>query len=110
MNHRINYLNPESFLHAPHPSKYPQGSCTVKHRIWRFSNVSPGDISRCSLHAIDHKETVADVELRKVVLHLRDRASTAEGDFDNEYIFTLFITEDGRLLDEIVECIDSADR
>ncbi len=60
-----------------------------------------------TLTVIDEEETVIDVEKRKVVLHLRSRADTKVGLYQNEYYFTLTMSEDGKLVDEIVEFLDS---
>lgn len=57
---------------------------------------------------ISEKETVVDVAARKVVLHCRNRADTDAGKYENEYVFILTMSEDGMLLDEIVEFIDAA--
>lgn len=57
---------------------------------------------------VDAKETVVDVEARKVVLHCSNRADTDAGEYRNEYMFTLTMSEDGLLVDEIVEFIDAA--
>ncbi|KAG4429039.1 hypothetical protein IFR05_015482 [Cadophora sp. M221] len=54
------------------------------------------------------KETVVDVAAGKVVLHCRNSADTDAGKYENEYVFILTMSEDGTLLDEIVEFIDAA--
>lgn len=58
--------------------------------------------------AIHDKQTLVDVEARKVVMHCRSTAVTDVGQYENEYVFILTMSEDGTLLDEIVEFIDSA--
>jgi hypothetical protein len=57
---------------------------------------------------IDEDDTIVDVQARKVVLHCVNRADTDAGEYRNEYIFCLTITEDGEQVDDIVEFIDTA--
>lgn len=57
---------------------------------------------------VDDKETLIDVDKRKVYLHLRSHANTDVGPYENEYCFVLSITEDGDKVDEILEVVDSA--
>ncbi|KAJ2982514.1 hypothetical protein NQ176_g1336 [Zarea fungicola] len=59
------------------------------------------------LTVIENSHTVVDTELGKVTLHLRSMAETDVGPYENEYIFTLKISEDGKMVDEIVEFLDS---
>jgi ketosteroid isomerase-like protein len=59
------------------------------------------------LSVIDVEETVIDVEKRKVVLHLRSYADTDAGPYENEYFFILTMSEDGEMVDEVVEYLDS---
>jgi ketosteroid isomerase-like protein len=59
------------------------------------------------LSVVDDKHTIIDVETRQVMLHLRGRAETDAGPYENEYIFMLTISEDGEKVDEIVEFLDS---
>lgn len=53
-------------------------------------------------------DAVVDVERRQVVLHCRNRADTDAGEYANEYMFSLTISEDGTKIDRIVEFIDAA--
>lgn len=57
---------------------------------------------------VDDKETLIDVDKRKVYLHLRSHANTDVGPYENEYCFVLSITEAGDKVDEILEVVDSA--
>jgi ketosteroid isomerase-like protein len=55
----------------------------------------------------DDKDTIVDVEARKVVLHLRSSAKTTAGPYKNQYIFILTISEDGEKVDGVMEFLDS---
>ncbi|KAF9210752.1 hypothetical protein BGZ59_009022, partial [Podila verticillata] len=59
------------------------------------------------LYIADDKATVVDTEARKVMLHLKSRAETDVGPYENEYIFTLTMSENGEKVDEIMEFLDS---
>ncbi|EXJ82033.1 hypothetical protein A1O1_08101 [Capronia coronata CBS 617.96] len=60
-----------------------------------------------TLSNIDEAETVIDVKKRKVVLHLKSHADTDAGPYENEYFFILTMSQDGDLIDEVVEYLDS---
>jgi ketosteroid isomerase-like protein len=59
------------------------------------------------LRVVDEDEVVVDVEKRKVVFHAKSSADTDVGEYANEYVFTLTMTEDGRLVEKVVEFFDS---
>src|ERR1700761_5282369 len=59
------------------------------------------------LAVIDEDETLVDVEKRKVMMHLRSHAETDVGPYENEYYFTVTVSEDGGLVNEVVEFLDS---
>ncbi|KAL8944332.1 MAG: hypothetical protein Q9216_000517 [Gyalolechia sp. 2 TL-2023] len=52
-------------------------------------------------------DTVIDEPARKVVMHLSSTASTPIGVYNNEYMLTLHMTEDGRKVDKFEEFVDS---
>ncbi len=52
-------------------------------------------------------DTIIDEAARKVTMHLSSRATTAIGKYDNEYMLTLHMTEDGQKVDRFVEFVDS---
>ncbi|VUC32604.1 unnamed protein product [Clonostachys rosea] len=62
----------------------------------------------CSCRIADDKEMVVDVESRKVVMHVKNKGSTPLGEYENEYMWILTMTEDGKMIQEIVEFCDSA--
>lgn len=64
-------------------------------------------LSDCSFEVVDD-ETVVDVEKRKVVLHVKTSANSPVGEYKNEYLWTLTMSEDGKLIEDIVEFADSA--
>ncbi|KAL8684826.1 MAG: hypothetical protein Q9224_006113 [Gallowayella concinna] len=53
-------------------------------------------------------DTVVDEAARKVVLHMTSAASTDIGDYHNEYMLKLHMTEDCRKVDRFEEFVDSA--
>ncbi|KAL8921202.1 MAG: hypothetical protein Q9208_005812 [Pyrenodesmia sp. 3 TL-2023] len=52
-------------------------------------------------------DIIIDEAARKVAMHLSSTATTAIGDYSNEYMLTLHITEDGRKVDRFEEFVDS---
>ncbi|KAL8997205.1 MAG: hypothetical protein Q9169_003471 [Polycauliona sp. 2 TL-2023] len=52
-------------------------------------------------------DTVVDEAARKVVLHLTSTASTNIGDYGNEYMLKLHMTDDGRKIVRFEEFVDS---
>jgi hypothetical protein len=61
-----------------------------------------------SVRISDDKEMVVDVESRKVVMHTRIKTNTPVGVYENEYMWILTMTEDGKMIEDIVEFCDSA--
>ncbi|KIW69328.1 hypothetical protein PV04_05210 [Phialophora macrospora] len=59
------------------------------------------------LRIVDEDDVVVDVEKRKVVFHAKSRADSDVGEYANEYVFTLTMTDDGRLVEKVVEFYDS---
>ena len=56
---------------------------------------------------VDEKETMVDVDARKVSIRMKGCSNTIAGEYRNEYIFILTMSEDGDLVDEVVEFLDS---
>jgi hypothetical protein len=73
----------------------------------KFIELQLSSFSEVRFRVIDDDKTVVDVETGKVVMHVSCSATTAAGDYKNEYIFTLTMDKGGDLVDEIVEFIDS---
>ena len=65
-------------------------------------------LSDCSFQIVDDKETVVDVEMRKVVIHVKSSANSTVGNYKNEYLWTLTMSEDGKMIENIVEFTDLA--
>lgn len=65
-------------------------------------------LSDCKFEIVDDNETVVDVEKRKVVIHVQASASSPVGEYKNEYQWTLTMTEDGKMIEDILEFTDSA--
>ncbi|KAI8963432.1 hypothetical protein F5Y11DRAFT_145668 [Daldinia sp. FL1419] len=64
-------------------------------------------MSTFRLELVDGVEPVVDQVTRKVVLHLKSRSDTAIGLYENEYVWILTLSEDGKLVDDILEFADS---
>lgn len=62
----------------------------------------------CTCWIVDDKEMVVDVESRKVVMHAKNKGNTPLGEYENEYMWILTMTGDGKMIEEIVEFCDSA--
>ncbi|KAH8646862.1 hypothetical protein BX600DRAFT_443832 [Xylariales sp. PMI_506] len=67
-----------------------------------------GMMKDCSCGIVDDKQMVVDVETRKVVMHVKVKGSTPLGEYENEYMWILTMTEDGKMIEDIVEFCDSA--
>lgn len=65
-------------------------------------------MSDCSCRIVDEKEMVVDIESRKVVMYTKAKANTGLGAYENEYMWILTMTEDGKMIEDIVEFCDSA--
>lgn len=53
-----------------------------------------------------HNTIVDEVE-RKVVLHASSKAVTDVGEYGNEYMFSFWMTEDGKMGEDLEEIADS---
>ena len=62
----------------------------------------------CHCWIVDDKEMVVDVESRKVVMRVKTKGNTPLGEYENEYMWILTMTEDGEMIEDIVEFCDSA--
>ena len=52
-------------------------------------------------------DAVVDLETRKVAMFLLAKATADAGEYENEYIITLTMTEDGKLVQDQYDFIDS---
>ncbi|KAL8745565.1 MAG: hypothetical protein Q9190_002303 [Brigantiaea leucoxantha] len=52
-------------------------------------------------------DTVLDLTERKVAMHAKSSAVTGIGDYNNEYVLILHLTEDGTKVEKFVEFADS---
>ncbi|KAI1136523.1 hypothetical protein F5Y05DRAFT_391568 [Hypoxylon sp. FL0543] len=59
------------------------------------------------LRIVEGTEPVVDEVSRKVVFHLKSHSNTTEGLYQNEYVWTLTISQDGTSVDDVVEFADS---
>ena len=59
------------------------------------------------VHVTVH-DSIVDEAARKVLMHASSSASTALGPYNNEYMFVLHMTDDGRKVDKVYEFVDSA--
>ena len=56
---------------------------------------------------VEVKNTIIDEESRQVVLHASSTAITDLGEYQNEYMIVLHMTEDGTKIDRFDEFVDS---
>ncbi|MCJ1371812.1 hypothetical protein MMC20_003032 [Loxospora ochrophaea] len=52
-------------------------------------------------------DTVCEAAARKVAIHLSSSAATDIGEYRNEYMVVLHLTEDGTMVEKFVEFVDS---
>ena len=52
-------------------------------------------------------DTIVDEEARRVVMHASSTATTDLGEYNNEYILVLHMTEDGAKVERFEEFVDS---
>ncbi|KAI4231781.1 MAG: hypothetical protein LQ349_005396 [Xanthoria aureola] len=90
----INYILPHSLGQKPMDNE--QYMAWVTPRLPPFRNFT------LTVH-----DTVVDEAARKVVLHMTSTASTDLGDYHNEYMLKLHMTEDRRKVDKFEEFVDS---
>ncbi|KAH0840427.1 hypothetical protein AYO21_03064 [Fonsecaea monophora] len=89
------------------PSSLKAPSMNNKEFAAFYSSVS-GDLSDFQVWLAPGTEPIVDETSRRVALHLHSRANGKNGTYSNEYIFLLLMSEDGSLLEEVVEFTDSA--
>lgn len=58
------------------------------------------------IHLTVHDTTVDEVENR-VVMHVSSKGMTDIGEYGNEYMFSMWMSEDGKMLERIEEFADS---
>lgn len=65
-------------------------------------------IRNIRLSFVEGQDMLVDDVSRKVMMHLRSTGETDAGPYANEYMIVLKMTDDGKLIKEIVEFVDSA--
>ncbi|KAK6210907.1 hypothetical protein LQW54_005785 [Pestalotiopsis sp. IQ-011] len=65
-------------------------------------------IRNIRLSFVEGQDMLVDDVSRKVMMHLRSTGETDAGPYANEYTIVLKMTDDGELIKEIVEFVDSA--
>jgi ketosteroid isomerase-like protein len=90
---------------VPPPWKSPPRS-NEDYQAW----IVPGFkmIRNIRLSLVEGQDMLVDDMARKVMLHLRSTGETDAGPYANEYMIVLKMTDDGKLIKEIVEFVDSA--
>ncbi|KAI1778453.1 hypothetical protein F4818DRAFT_406124 [Hypoxylon cercidicola] len=56
---------------------------------------------------VQGEEPVVDEGVRKVTVHTKSRSDTTIGLYENEYIWVLTMSEDGTMVDDVLEFADS---
>ncbi|KAI5867527.1 hypothetical protein GGS23DRAFT_548750 [Durotheca rogersii] len=60
------------------------------------------------LSIIEGEEPAVDVVTRKVTMHLESYSEMKAGVYQNEYIWIVTVSEDGKTVDDLIEFADSA--
>jgi hypothetical protein len=93
-------------VHTVAPASYGLPPSTNE----RFSAMFPAIHSQLKDYHIDlvkGSEPIIDVEKRTVSMHLKGSAVSKLGPYNNEYIMTITVTEDGEKVERILEFLDS---
>lgn len=59
------------------------------------------------LRLVDGVEPAVDEASRKVTLHLKSHSQTPVGLYENEYVWVLTLSQDGKSVDDVLEFADS---
>ncbi|KAI1803064.1 hypothetical protein F4811DRAFT_526467 [Daldinia bambusicola] len=110
----INEFTPESVVRYRSPTckqrivpdtlkSAPQSNAEYAALIAALNPVMPA----FHLRIVDGGEPVVDEVARKAVVHLKSRSETTVGLYENEYVWILTMSEDGKLVDDVLEFVDS---
>ncbi|KAI1469287.1 uncharacterized protein F4812DRAFT_324679 [Daldinia caldariorum] len=81
----------------------PQSNAEYAELIATMNTVMPA----IHLRIVDEGEPIVDEVTRKAVLHLKSRSETAVDLYENEYVWILTMSEDGKSVDDVLEFVDS---
>lgn len=93
-------------IHIVAPASYGFPPSNNEQYAATFSQILP-HLPRAHMELAEGSEPVVDVETRIVSMHVKSHAMTKIGSYDNEYIWTLTITEKGDKVERILEFLDS---
>ncbi|KAI6085048.1 hypothetical protein F4821DRAFT_163242 [Hypoxylon rubiginosum] len=80
-----------------------KGNDEIKTFVKALQTITP----TFELKLVEGEEMMVDVEARKVAMHLRSYSPTVAGLYQNEYIFIIKLSEDGTMVDDVLEFTDS---
>lgn len=66
-----------------------------------------GNMPKYQDFALTVRDTIVDESARKVSMHVTSTAMTEMGEYANEYMMVLHMTEDGGLVERVLEFVDS---
>ncbi|KAL7929897.1 hypothetical protein V8C35DRAFT_314580 [Trichoderma chlorosporum] len=99
----LSVLSPNC-LHRAIPGEHP---VRTKAEFGEFLERTTLIIRNFRVATVETTPWVVDVEGRRVTMHVKSSAETDIGPYNNEYVFTITISEDGDKVDDIFEFLDS---
>ncbi|KAI4859736.1 hypothetical protein F4820DRAFT_438910 [Hypoxylon rubiginosum] len=81
----------------------PKSNDEIKTFVKALQTITP----TFELKLVEGEEIMVDVEARKIAMHLRSHSPTVAGLYQNEYIFIVTLSEDGTMVDDVLEFTDS---
>ncbi|KAI1385517.1 uncharacterized protein F4822DRAFT_346057 [Hypoxylon trugodes] len=110
----FNEFTPESVVRHRSPScLHRECPATLKtppqtNTDWvNFVNLMRPIVRTFHIGLVEGEEPLIDDVSRKVAMHLKSRAETTAGLYENEYIWIFTVSEDGSCIDDILEFADS---
>ncbi|KAI1382481.1 hypothetical protein F4677DRAFT_401998 [Hypoxylon crocopeplum] len=101
----VRYRSPSCMHHLlPATMKTPpQTNADYANFVAVLQPIMPG----FRLRLADGQEPVIDEVTRKVVLYLKSHSDTTVGLYENEYVWVLTMSQDGKNIDDVMEFADS---
>ncbi len=99
-----------SCTHQMLPSSLPPlwtGQPKTNEEFQAFMIEGAKSLRNIRIFLVEGEDMIIDEVLRKVVLHLKSTGETDVGPYANEYMIVLTTTEDGQLISQVTEFMDS---
>jgi hypothetical protein len=94
-------------LHTILPASLGFPSKMSNSQVIEFLNTALPGLQDYKVALSEDRTPIIDVEKRTVVMHANGTGITDNGPYKNEYVFILVMTDDGTLVKESCEMIDS---